>query len=250
MKLKKILFGLFIIHIALIIGSCISASKQKYFNDYDQLKIAVNNPKEQPLIMPFDKIDVQVFSIDENTTKIFSNYNNPGDDKTDLVVDKDGNIRFPLVGKIQIGGLTPDEASLKIEEELNSYVADINITIRFAENMVTVMGEVNNQGTFTFNQDKLNIYQAITLGGGISQYGNRKKVVLIRQNGNDIMYFKLNLSDSKITERSYYYIQPNDVIIVEPLRAASWFKFNSSSFASILTTLTSMLMLFMYINYR
>lgn len=112
------------------------------------------------------------------------------------------------------------------------------------------MGEVNNQGTFSFTQDKLNIYQAITLGGGISQYGNRKKIVLIRQIGEDILYYKLDLSDSNIGERNYFYIQPNDVIIVEPLKSASWFRFNNSSFTTVLSTLTSFVMLYMLIIYR
>lgn len=242
--------SLFLLCIIVISYSCVSSSKQKYFSDFDQLVSTVRNPKEPNLIMPFDKVNIQVFSVDEKTSELFSSYNSNESGMTEYLVDKAGNIRFPLIGKININGLTPDDASLKLEEVLSSYVADVNVTIRFTENLVTVMGEVNNQGTFAFTQDKINVYQAITLGGGISQYGNRKKVVLIRQNGDDISYYKLNLSDSRIGREAYYYIQPNDIIIVEPLKSASWFKFNSSSFTAILSTFSSFVMLYMLVVYR
>ena len=247
---KKSHLTLILLCIIVISFSCVSSSKQKYFSDFDQLVSTVKNPKEQNLIMPFDKINIQVFSIDEKTSQLFSSYNSNESGKSDYLVDKAGNIRFPLAGKININGLTPEDASLKLEEVLSSYVADVNVTITFTENVVTVMGEVNKQGTYTFTQDKINIYQAITLGGGISQYGNRKKVVLIRQNGDDISYFKLDLSDSRIGRKDFYYIQPNDIIIVEPLKSASWFKFNSSSFTAIFSTLSSIVMLYLVVIYR
>ena len=250
MSLKRSLLPLCLFCLCLGLFSCVSSSKQKYFNDFDQLRATVKNPVDQNVIKPFDRLDIQVFSVDDRTRQLFSSTGNSETERTVYLVDKEGNIRFPLAGVVNLNRLSPDEASFKLEEALSAYVSDVNITIRFTENLVTVMGEVNNQGTFSFTQDKLNIYQAITLGGGISQYGNRKKIVLIRQIGEDILYYKLDLSDSNIGERNYFYIQPNDVIIVEPLKSASWFRFNNSSFTTVLSTLTSFVMLYMLIIYR
>jgi len=235
-----------LISVIILTCSCVPSNKLMYFNDIYQMKALINNPKEPKLIVPFDKLDIQVFSIDEKTKQLFST------DKTEqnnqwYIVDKEGNIRFPLTGIINVNGLTPEEASIKLEESLSAYVSDATITIKFVETKVTVMGEVNNQGTFSYTQDKLNIYEALTLGGGISQYGDRKKIVLIRQNGDDIMYHKLDLSNSKIGNENFYYIDANDVIVVEPLNSASWFKFNNATFNTLLSSLTTVLVLYSYL---
>ncbi len=158
-------------------------------------------------------------------------------------------LTFPLAGKVNVRDLTPEQAGIKLEEVLSSYVSDPTVTIKIAENKVTLLGEVNSQGSFTFNQDKLNIYEALALGGGITQTGNRKTVVLIRQNGNDIMRYKLDLSDSRIAEKDVYYIESNDLIIVEPLRSASWFK-NQGAFMSLFSILSSFLALYTMFSLR
>jgi polysaccharide biosynthesis/export protein len=233
----------------MLISSCVPSNKLRYFNDIYQLSAKINNPREHKLIMPFDRINIQVFSIDEKTKQLFydNNIDKAEVDNSSYIVTKEGSLRFPLVGKIDVVGLTLEEAGIKLEEALNTYVSDVNVTLTFAESKVTVMGEVNNQGTFSFTQDKLNIYEALTLGGGISQYGDRKKVVLIRQNGDDIKYYNLDLSNSEIGKKDYYFIESNDVIVVEPLNSASWFKFNSSSFNTVLSSLTTILVLYSYL---
>jgi polysaccharide export outer membrane protein len=102
---------------------------------------------------------------------------------------------------------------------------------------------VTQQGTFQFSKDKLNIYEALSLAGGISQFGDHEKVILIRQVGNKIIHQKLDLSDSKIAAKENYYVISNDIIVVEPIRAAAW-DFNFRQFATLLSTITSILALY------
>lgn len=105
------------------------------------------------------------------------------------------------------------------------------------------MGEVQRQGVFPFSQDKINIYEALALGGGLTRYGDRKNIMLIRQESDKIIHYKLNLSDSKIAGKDYYYIMNNDVIVVEPMKAISW-SYNNITFTTVLSTLATFLSLY------
>jgi polysaccharide export outer membrane protein len=217
----------------------------------------VVNPRMQKLIMPFDKIYIKVLSIDAATSQIFNTTEElstasygRSSGLLGYLVDESGNVSFPFVGKINVGGLTTSQAEDKIQKALRDYVPNTSIVVKFVENQVTVMGEVQNQGVFNFTQDKLNIYEAIGLGGGITRYGDRKNVILMRHEGEKIMHYKLNLSDSKIASKDYYYILPNDVIVVEPLRTIST-SYSNITYTTILqsvTTLISILVTILTLN--
>lgn len=223
--------------------SCVPASKLSYFNDINDLKEPIANPKIQKIILPFDRLYIKVLSIDPATSQIFNpteeiRYSNAGNGLIGYLVDEVGNINFPFVGKINVGTLTTTEASTRVQDALNDYVANTSVVVKFIDNQVSVLGEVQNQGVYSFTQDKLNIYEALALGGGLTRYGNRKNIVLIRQEGDKIMHHKLDLSDSKIATKDFYYIQPNDVIVVEPLKSVST-SYQNITYSTLLTTLST-----------
>jgi polysaccharide export outer membrane protein len=234
--------------ILIFAGSCVSTKKLIYFNDIDQLQDPIVNPREQKLIMPFDKLYIKVFSIDEKTYQLFNSNDNQGSSSTTSVigylVNGSGKINFPFVGEVLVSGLTTTQAGLKLSDALNEYVSKATVIIKFIDNNVTIMGEVQNQGTFLFSQEKLTIYEALALGGGISQFGDRKNVILIRQEGDRIMHHKLDLTNSGIAGKDYYYIQANDVIVVEPLKSYSWYNFNNGTYNTLLTSVTTLMALF------
>jgi polysaccharide export outer membrane protein len=237
--------------------SCVPKKNLSYFNDIEELSEPVVNPRTQKTIMPFDKVYIRVMSIDAQTAQIFNTTEElstasygRSSGLLGYLVDETGNINFPFVGNINIGGLTTAKAAEKIQEALSDYVSNTAVVVKFVENQVTVVGEVHSQGVFNFTQDKLNIYEAIGLGGGITRYGDRKNVILMRHEGEKIMHYKLNLSDSKIASKEYYYILPNDVIVVEPLRAVSS-SYSNITYTTILqsvTTLISILVTILTLN--
>ena len=150
-----------------------------YFNDINELEEPGVNPRTQKLIMPFDKLYIKVLSIDPQTSPIFNTTEEmrygSGSSVIGYLVDEAGNINFPFVGNINVGGLTTAKAVEKIQKALSDYVSNTSVTVKYIDNQVTVMGEVQRQGVYTFTQDKLNIYEAIGLGGGITRYGDSKK---------------------------------------------------------------------------
>jgi polysaccharide export outer membrane protein len=165
------------------------------------------------------------------------------------LVDEAGNVNFPFVGNINVVKLTTAQASEKIQKALGDYVSNISVTVKYIDNQVTVLGEVKNQGVYPFIQDKLNIYEALGLGGGLSQYGDRRKIILIRNEGTKIMHYRLDLSDSKIAAKDYYYILPNDVIVVEPLKALSS-SYQNITYTTILSSVTTLIAVLLFTNVK
>jgi polysaccharide biosynthesis/export protein len=242
-----------IILILIFTASCVPVKQLSYFNDLDELVEPGINPRTQKLIMPFDKLYIKVISIDAPTNQIFNDNEEMRSGSSNGVlgylVDETGNVNFPFVGNINVAKLTTAQASEKIQKALGDYVSNISVTVKYIDNQVTVMGEVQHQGVFPFIQDKLNIYEALGLGGGLTQYGDRKKIILIRNEGTKIMHYRLDLSNSKIAAKDYYYILPNDVIVVEPLKALSS-SYQNITFSAILTSITTLIAVLYLFNVK
>lgn len=242
-----------IIFLAMVfIISCVPTNKLSYFNDINELGQPAVNPKIQKTIMPFDRLYIKVLSTDPQTNQIFNFSDEVRYGDSNIVgypVNEAGDIDFPFVGKINVGSLTTSQAATKVQSALNEYVANTAIIIKFIDNKISVLGEVQDQGVFAFSQDKLNIYEALALGGGLTRYGNRNKIILIRQEGEKIIHHKLNLSDSKIAGKDYYYILPNDVIVVEPLKSVST-SYQNITYQTILSSITTLIAVLLFTGVR
>jgi polysaccharide biosynthesis/export protein len=233
----------------ILIGeSCVPAKKVKYFNDIEELPGPNINPRIQKPIAPFDRLYIKVLSTDPETNRMFSTEEEVRTGTSagsggiiGYTVDENGNITFPFAGAINLATLTLAQASEKLATAISEYLPHkLAVTTKYVDNQVTVMGEVQRQGVYNFTRDKINIYEAIGLGGGITRYGDRKNVVLTRQVGEKIMRYRLNLSDSKIASKEYYYILPNDVLIVEPLKTISS-SYQNITYTTILTSITTLI---------
>ncbi|NLD62637.1 MAG: hypothetical protein GX646_01950 [Bacteroidales bacterium] len=255
-KNRLLKLALTLITVALMAVSCVPTAQLSYFNDMEELAQPTVNPRTQKLIKPFDKLYVRVLSIDLQTNQIFNatdemrmgSYGSTAG-LIGYLVDEDGNINFPFVGKINVVDLTTADAADKIQRALSDYVPQTSIIVKYVDNQVTVMGEVQRQGVYSFTQDKLNIYEALGLGGGITRYGDRKKVILIRNEEGKVLHYRLDLSDSKIANRSYYYVLPNDVIVVEPLKAIST-SYSNITYTTILSTISTAIAVLLFAGLR
>jgi len=238
--------------IMLFIISCVPVKELKYFNDINEIDEPEVNPRVQKIIMPFDRLYIKVLSIDPQTSLIFNSseemrYGSGNSGVIGYMVDENGDINFPFVGNIRLTSLTTSQAGEKIQKALNDYVSNTSIIVKYIDNQVTVMGEVLRQGVLPFTQDKLTIYEALSLGGGITRSSFRKNVVLIRNEGNKIMRYRLNLSDSRIAGKSYYYVLPNDIIIVEPLKAISS-SYPNFTLTTALTSITTLIAVLLFVG--
>lgn len=232
--------------------SCVPVKNLSYFNDINDLTEPGVNPRSQKVIQSFDKLYIRVYSIDPQTSAIFSDIEEMryGVENSVIgyLVDEKGEINFPFVGNINVVSLTTEQASKKIQGALNDYVSNTSVIVKYVDNQVTVMGEVLNQGVYTFTKDKLNIYEALSLGGGLTRYGNRNNIILVRNKGDKIMHYRLKISDSQITSKDTYYILPNDVLVVEPLKAISS-SYQNITYTTILASITTLIAVLLFTGF-
>lgn len=132
------------------------------------------------------------------------------------LVDNDGNILFPVLGKIFVQNKTMSQVRSDLEARLLEYLSDPMVTIRQLNFNITVLGEVKKPGQYTSASDKVTLLQALGMAGDMTDNGDRTKVKLVRhENGADHTYV-INFTDQNITSSPYYYMQQNDVLYIEP----------------------------------
>jgi len=147
------------------------------------------------------------------------------------LVDNDGTIDFPILGRLTVEGLTKNECENMIKDKLKTYLKETPVVmVRMPEFKITVLGEVNKPGQFTIKNEKVNILEALALGGDMSIYGRRDNVKLIRedQNGKRHIY-TMDLTDATIIYNPLYQLQQNDVVYVTPNKTKSRFASSGQS---------------------
>ena len=174
-----------------------------------------------------------------------------------FLVDDHGEINMPTLGKVNVLNLTVEEIKSKIEETLlEQYFkkeANIFVTVKLSGLKYTTLGEIGSPGIKVIYQERVNILEAIAFSGEIKDVGNRRDVMVMRPYPGGYKIHHIDLTDRKLIESPYFYIQPNDLIYVKPLRQKSWGTGETgiSSFTtimSIFTALTTTILLFRTIN--
>lgn len=177
----------------------------------DLLTIVVSCPEEPALAEPFNlTVSTPISNIGDKITSqpVLQQY----------LVDNNGNVEFPVLGTIHLGGLTKGEAEQYIKDKLKSQFRETPIvTVRMINYKISVIGEVGRPGTFTISNEKVNIFEALAMAGDMTIYGIRDNVKLIREdNTSKREIVTLNLNDQGILQSPYYYLQQNDILYVTP----------------------------------
>jgi polysaccharide export outer membrane protein len=155
-------------------------------------------------------------------------------------VNPEGNIVLPTVGSIKVGGLTLEETRKLLQESADKVFKNSTIECKLLSFKFTVIGEVRAPGTYVNYNNYLTVLEAIGRAGGVGDYGNRSNVLVIRPYDKGTKTFRLNLQDKKILSSEAYFLLPNDVVIVEPLKQKI-FSMNLPTISFIITTFTSVI---------
>lgn len=198
-------------------------------NDLNKSKIIEN--VVIPTIQPDDLLSITVNSLSAESNMLFNqgvlgslgstvsnNTTNQQNNKIDgYLVDKNGNINFPVLGKIHLAGLTKEDATDTIANILNrEYVKDPTVNIRFLNFKITLIGEVKNPSTVTILTEQVNILEAISLAGDLTVLGKRENVLIIREKDGQRKLLRVDLNDKELLSSPNYFLQQNDIIYVEP----------------------------------
>ena len=151
------------------------------------------------------------------------------------LIDKDGFINFPEIGKIKLGGQTREEAITTLTYVLKPHIADARINLRILNYKITVQGEVMRPGTFTVDSERITLFQALSMAGDMTIYGKRKEVLVIREFDGKRTFTKIDLTDPNFINSDFYYLKQNDVVYVEPNKT----RVNSSAVGPNLTVAIS-----------
>ena len=176
-----------------------------------------------------DVLDIKVTAFDENAVRPFNLYsmNNSSSQgqmnaqtaqlaPQGYLVDNEGFIYFPVIGKLYIKGMTLAQLRADLEKRLLAYLSDPLVSIKQLNFNITVLGEVKKPGQYTNPSDKITVLQALGLAGDMTDYGNRTNVKLIREIDGVSKTFTIDFTNKNITNSPYYYMQQNDVLYIEP----------------------------------
>lgn len=250
---------LFITSIIILVSSCKTTHDLSYMQSLGDSKEGTLPASTYGVkISPDDELRIIVTA---SVPEAASEYNLPaynvlqsGDDqspsyrKTQLegqqqqlyTVDSDGDITFPKIGKIHVAGMTTSELKKYITERVS--LKDASVSVKIMNFRVNVMGEVQSPQRVEVNTERFSIFDALAAAGDITPYGRRDNVTVIREDGDSLRYCRLNLQDASITSSPYYYLSPNDVVIVDatPVRQENAkYNQNNSYKLAIVSTIVS-----------
>lgn len=234
---------------AAILCSCSVAKQVPYFQDIlSDSTLAIIPAPETIVLQPQDKISILVNSRDIQLMTLF---NLPviqkyiggdvpaGTNNNQLAgytIDRNGDIDFPVLGKLHLAGMTREQAAAYIKDRLVSenLIKDPVVTVEYMNLTVAVMGEVNKPGRYNIDKDQITILDAISMAGDLTIYGLREHVTVMRQDGSKQQIYEVNLTSAKdVFSSPVYYLQQNDVIYVEPNKMrANQATVNGNSFLS------------------
>ncbi|MGB0916229.1 MAG: polysaccharide biosynthesis/export family protein, partial [Flavobacteriales bacterium] len=132
------------------------------------------------------------------------------------LVDASGNIEMPLIGLVNVAGLTSEVAKIGINDKLQKYLINPTINLRIRNFKVTVLGEVKTPGVYTIPNEKITLIEAIGLAGDLTIFGKRVDVLVIREQGGERKFYKVDLRSKEFFESDFYYLHSNDIVYVEP----------------------------------
>jgi polysaccharide biosynthesis/export protein len=234
--MKKFI-AIIVLVFSVLATSCISQKDTVYLQNENENTTTSQTilEKQKPYrIQINDILNIRVKSLDQEGVQIFNpigdkNLNATGAERAyfdGFTVDLHGEIRMPSLGKISVLGYTTEEIEQLLEnkllEEQFKEAANIFVTVKLSGLRFTANGEVGSPGTVTLFQERVNIFEAIANVGEIPITGDKKDVIIIRQYPQGQKIHHLDLTDINVMDSPFYYIQPNDIIYVKPLKQKSW----------------------------
>ena len=222
--------------VSIFATSCIPTKDLVYFQGQPSSKKAVDKILNVPYKLQVnDILDIRIKAADEKLVSLFSQISGQSQQINQITpeniyfnsysIDRHGNIRLPYLGELNVLGYTEKEVREKIENEFESFFKnpdDVFVTVKLAGIRFTVLGEVASPGVLVLFQNQVSIVEAIANAGDITITGNRKKVVIWRKNVEGTKEYRFDLTSATTFDSEFFFIQPNDIIYIEPLKQKSW----------------------------
>ncbi|MGL5979832.1 MAG: polysaccharide biosynthesis/export family protein [Phocaeicola sp.] len=247
--MKKRTALLTLLLLSLLASSCNSYKQVPYLQNAESCNTAQDvYPLYDARIMPKDLLTILVSTTDPLAATPFNltvptGVNGESSLLQEYLVNNNGEIQFPVLGTLQLAGLTKGEAEQLIIDRLKNYLKETPIvTVRMTNYKISVMGEVGKPGTFTINNEKVNIFEALAMAGDLTIYGKRQDMKLIREDAKgQRTIHTIDLTQADLINSPYYHLQQNDVLYITPNKTKAKNSDISSSTTIWFTVLSSLL---------
>ncbi|WP_298479687.1 polysaccharide biosynthesis/export family protein [uncultured Maribacter sp.] len=222
---KATLFFLTIVSLNLFFSSCASKKDIVYFQNASDYETIVSDNSHTNKFKIDDVISIHVSTLDPEASLPFNLFKGAEEggirpEQVDYIIDKKGEIDFPVLGSIKIVGLSPEETKELITEKLSLYLKNPIVNIRLKNFTVTVLGEVRSPGTYPVYGEQITILEALGLANDLTIKGMRSNVMVIRDFNGTKVYTRVDLTKKEALNSPVYYLTQNDVVYVEPNQSA------------------------------
>lgn len=241
------------------LNSCTSHKQLVYLEDLTDATPEGYFPKNRPeyRIQTRDILYIKVYSLNEEMSNLINQtigtyQQNLFQNETSLfingyTVSDSGYVEIPVLGIIHVEDLTVSEAIQAIRNRANQYLKDATVIVKLISFKFSVIGEVYRPGTYNNYNSQLTVLEAISMAGDITEYGNRKKILVLRPTENGTATFRLDLTKSNILKSDGFFLLPNDIVYVEPIKSKS-FRINTPTFSLILTSISTLILVLNFVN--
>ncbi len=214
---------LVLIILALFFISCATKKEIIYFQDQDELNNTEIQQAFEPLIEQNDILYISISSIDENIIKPFNrqtgletSVNNTNPDLKGYLVNAEGEINFPVLGKMEVANKTRGEVEDMLTSRLLEYVKDVVVDVRIMNFKITILGEVDSPGVYTIKNERVTLPEALGLAGDLTELALRDRITIIREEGGKRVVTTVDITQTDFFKGPFYFLKQNDVVYVQP----------------------------------
>jgi len=209
--------------ILLLLSSCATKKEIIYFQDADSLNSNANGQTFEPIIENNDILYISISSMNEEVlvpfkrkTGLEGNVTNQNTGLQGYLVNANGDIRFPVIGALNVAGKTRGQVEDQLRSELAQFITDVVVDVRIMNFKVTVIGEVNNPGVYNIPDERVTLPQVLGLAGDLSEDGRRENIMVIRELDGKQQVTRIDLTKTEFFPSPFYFLKQNDVVYVEP----------------------------------
>ena len=228
--MNKLSFFVTIIIILVLSSSCNRKIRYIYKEDQKQDSIIAYKISAEPYrlksndvlhikIVTIDPSINELFKIDEQANDLNKNVSGGNFYLTGFTVNDTGYVKVPILGTLYAEGKTVQEFRSLVTSKTHEYLNDAIVNVKLVSFKISFLGEVVTRGPIFIYQDNIDILEAVARAGGITEYGNMKEVTVIRQENDKRLVYKLDLTDRELLRSDKFYLYPDDMIIVDPVKA-------------------------------
>lgn len=231
----------FLFLLLFILGSCVPKKDIIYLQGQQGQTSELAN--YEPIIQNDDLLQITVSSIDPELAAPFnleqpSGSNGGVSNKVlSYLVDINGEIEFPVIGKMKIAGMTKTQLKKFLKEKMSLYIKDPIINIRLMNYKVSILGEVKSPGLYSYTGDRVTLLELIANAGDLTLYGKRDNILIVRDFQGTKTYNRVDITKADFVNSPFYYLDQNDVVYVEPRKS----KIDGTAIGSNVTTIISIL---------